>query len=89
MKFNIYSLRGRIKDYRDILNRQIDFDKHYKKTTIDGKFVMEYLEDVEIPSLEDFLYLFSEFEAGFGEHFGHITVNVVKREINVLDSWIE
>jgi hypothetical protein len=89
MKFGIYSLRGQIKAYREILNTKINFDEHYKKELIDGKYVMEYLENVEIESLEDFLDLFSEFEPIFGEAFGHVTVNVEKREINILDSYIE
>jgi hypothetical protein len=89
MKFDIYSLNGNLKVYRDLFNKKIDFDKHFKERLIDGKFVAQFLEDVEIDSLEDFLDLFSEFEAGYGEHFGHITVNVVQKEINILDHWIE
>jgi hypothetical protein len=101
MKFNIYSLRGDISKYKDLLYAELG-DVYYTHL-VEGEAVIVnpfdsskniveptgYLENVEISSLEDFLEIFSKFERVMGDSYGHITVDVVNREVNILDSWIE
>lgn len=89
-----------LESYKELLAKKVDFDKHYTLYNSyewvnyynkeDKKMIYSYeLRDVEVNSIEDLFDIFSEFEEGMGEGYGHITVDVKNNIVYILDHWIE
>jgi type II secretory pathway component HofQ len=101
VKISIRSMRDNtLKSYKELLEKKVDFDKHYTLYNSyesvnyynqeDKTMVYLYeLKDVEVNTIEELFDIFSEFEAGMGEGYGHITIDVKNNIVYILDHWIE
>lgn len=94
MKVSIRSLAGDLKRYKSLLEKKMDYEKHlnlasvwvHPQTKVEHRIYE--LKDVEINSLEELFAIFDEFREDFG-YGGHITIDVKKNIVYVLDSYIE
>jgi hypothetical protein len=95
MKVSIQSLKCDLLQYKRLLERKVDWDKHLNVAfTWDNPITKEVMQnyelrDVEVNSAEELFNLFSEFDEGMGPRSGHITIDVAGNIVYILDTWIE
>lgn len=92
MKFSIRALDGNIEQYKELLEKVFDYEKHYNvwssRWMMHREYKFDELKDVEIETVEELFNAFKDFE-GFSYDDCQIAIDVNRNIVYIFNRYVE
>jgi hypothetical protein len=92
MKVTIRALDGRVSQYKELLEKKFDYEKHYNVYDtywmMNTQYKLDELKDVEINTVEELFNAFKDFE-GYSYDNCQIAIDISQNIVYIFNRYVE